>query len=54
MLPGAAPQVAEIMRLAQAAAAPVYGGSVLSLERMNRILEIDHGILNPGQVFPDA
>lgn len=61
VLATSAQQVSEVMRLAQAArvpvtprgagsglsggAVPVCGGIVLSLERMNRILEIDHGNL---------
>ncbi len=73
VLATSAQQVAEIMRLAQAArvpvtprgagsglsggAVPVCGGIVLSLERMNRILEIDHGNLmvtvEPGVITGD-
>ncbi len=61
VLATSAQQVSDIMRLAQAArvpvtprgagyglsggAVPVCGGIVLSLERMNRILEIDQGNL---------
>ncbi len=61
VLATSAQQVSEVMRLAQATripvtprgagsglsggAVPVCGGIVLSLERMNRILEIDHGNL---------
>ncbi|MCD6520023.1 MAG: FAD-binding protein [Anaerolineae bacterium] len=71
--PGSAAEVAEILRLANerhipvtprgggqglsGGAVPIYGGIVLSVERMNRILEIDHRNLmvtvEPGVITGD-
>jgi glycolate oxidase len=70
VLPSSAEQVAEILKLAtreriavtprgagtglSGAALPIYGGIVLSLEKMNRILEIDEGnlmaVVEPGVI----
>ncbi|MBI4267529.1 MAG: FAD-binding protein [Chloroflexi bacterium] len=71
--PADASQVAQIMKLASGAkipvtcrgggtglaggAVPIYGGIVLSLEKMNRILEIDKGnfvaVVEPGVILSD-